>query len=142
MRPSRILRHVSADCARLLAGRVGGIKEPELAHGSAEVHVHEARLHHRDEVLRIYFQDLLQPGQRQKDSAYRGQGAAAYTGARAPGHDGYSLPVRDFYRLRHFLGGAGDDHDFRVARCLGAVVFEDYQVLGGVQDEPLPYYSD
>ena len=61
---------------------------------------------------------------------------------RAPGHDGYSLPVRDFDCLSHFLGGAGDDHDFRVAGCLGAVVFEDYQVLGGVQDVPLPYHPD
>ena len=142
MRPSRILRHVSAYGARLLAGRVGGVVEPELAHGSAEVHVHEARLHHRDEVLSIDLQDLLKPGQRQKDSAYRGQGAAAYTGARATGHDGYSLPVRDFDCLSHFLGGAGDDHDFRVAGCLGAVVFEDYQVLGGVQDVPLPNHPD
>ena len=31
------------------------------------------------------------------------------------------------------LGGAGDDDHFRVTCCLRAVVFEDDQVLGGVE---------
>ena len=140
MGPAGVLRYVAADGAGLLARRVGGVVEAVLAYRCAQVQVHQPRLHNGDEVLGVNLQDPLQPSHGQKDAAGRGEGSATYAGASAPGHDGYALPVSDLDGPGHLLGGAGNDHDLRVARRLGAVVFEDYQVLRGVEDVPLPHH--
>ena len=50
--------------------------------------------------------------------------------------------MSDLHCLGDLLGGTGNHHDLRVARSLRAVVFEDDQVLGGVEDVLLPHHRD
>jgi hypothetical protein len=101
---ARVLRHVAADRARALAGRIGRVVQSERRHGARQRDVHDPRLDHRQPVLRIDRQDARQPVEPEDHDAV-GERATREPGARAAGDE------RGVVR-----GERADDRDQLVAR--------------------------
>ena len=115
VRTTRVLGHVAADRACLLAGGIGRVVEAVLGDGVGQVDVDEPRLDHRYAVLGVDLQDPGHPRKGHQDAAVLGDRAAAQAGTGAPRHDREIVAASNPDHLRD-LFRRGWKHDGRGQR--------------------------
>ena len=100
---------VAADRRDLPAARVGGVAEPVLGGGPAQVPVQHAGLHGRGAPGRVDLEDPVHPLEAEHEAAVGGVRAAGQPGACPAGHDRHAVPGRDPQRRDDVLGAARPD---------------------------------
>ena len=96
--PAGVLRHIAADGAGDLAGRIGRVVEAVAFHRLGDREVGDARLHHGDAVVVVDLEDAVELRHAEQDAVGQRQRAARQRGAGAARHD------------LHFVGAAvGED---------------------------------
>ncbi len=83
VRPARVLRHIAADGAGLLAGGIGRVEISVALHRLRDFQIHHARLQHRALVREIDLDNAIHARERDHDAARARDHAAAQSGARA-----------------------------------------------------------
>ena len=112
VRPAGVLRHVAADRAHHLAGRVGRVEQAERRRGLAHRQVRHAGLHHRAPAHRVDLDNGTHPGHHDQHAALVRQRPAGQAGAAAAGHERHPGP-RAFGHHRGHLGGRTWQHHQR-----------------------------
>ena len=113
MHAAGILRHVAADGAGDLRGRVGRVIEARMRDGLADRQIGDARLDHGDAVVEVDLADAVELGHAEQHAVGERQRAARQRGSRAARHhlDAVSMAV-----AQHFgdlLGGLRQHHHHR-----------------------------
>ena len=113
VRAARVLRHVAADRAHLLARRIGRVEEAVGRDGLADVEVRHAGLD--DDALRreVDLENPLHPGERDDDAVGDRERAAGEAGAGAAGDERYALAGADPDDPLHLCRRAGEDDELR-----------------------------
>ena len=119
--PAGAFRNVAAERRLPEACRIGRIEKADLLDGVLQIAGDDVRLHARQQVHLIDFQNAIHPLERQHDSAAGRHRAAGIAGAGAAGHERHTLVVAQLRDLRHFSRRAGKDDDIRSGALLRAV---------------------
>ena len=91
MQPAGILRHIAADGAGDLAGRIGRVIEAVGLHRLGDVEIGDAGFDHDAAILVIDLQDALHAPHADQDAVLARQRAARQRGAGAARHDRHAL---------------------------------------------------
>ena len=130
VRAARVLGHVAADRADLLARRIGRVEEPVRRDGARDVEVRDARLD--DDPLRreIDLEDPLHPRERDDDPLGDRKRAAREAGAGSAGDERHAFARADPDDALHLGGRAGEDDELRRGAPAGEpVAVVDAQLL-------------
>src|SRR5580693_2301021 len=111
VRPTGVLRHVAADRADHLAGRVGRVEEPERLSGLAHGQVGDAGLDDGPPALLVDRDDAAHLGGDDQDAVGPGERPAGQAGARAPGHERDLRPGADGDDGGDLLGRGRQHHE-------------------------------
>jgi len=130
MHPASVLGDITADAARDLRGRIGGIVETLRRGGLGNGQVADPRLDPRGAIERIDGEDAIQPGKNQQDPVGDRQRAAGQTGARAARHHrNASLMTEPQHRLDLFDVLRQDHQPGRLPDHRQAITLEGPQFL-------------
>src|SRR5437588_8116463 len=88
VRAAGVFGHVAADGAGALAGRVGRIEVAAAFHGSGDIEIDHARLHHGALVFEIDFQNAVHAGEGDHHASLARNGAAGKPGPGAAPYEG------------------------------------------------------
>ena len=110
VRPAGVLRHVAADRADHLAGRVGRVEQAERRRGLAHRQVGHAGLHHGAPAHRVDLDDGTHPGHHDQHAVPVRQRAAGQAGAAAAGHERHPRPGALGHDRGHLGRRTGQHH--------------------------------
>jgi hypothetical protein len=110
VRAAGVLRDVTADRARPLAGRIRRVIQAVRRDGAAEVEVHDAGLDHGNTLPRVDLQNARHARQRDDDAADRGDRTAAEACACPAGDHRHAVPVRHAHGRCDLLRVLRKDH--------------------------------
>ena len=134
---ARVLRHVAADRADLLAGRIGCVEVAVRRDGPGHVEVRHARLHDDALALDVDLENPAHPGDRDDDPVRHGERTAGEAGARAAGDERHPVACAEPEDGLHVVRRARE-HD---AGGLGTPAGEAVAVVGreplGLRDHEL-----
>ena len=108
-----ILRHVAADGAGDLRGRIGRIIKPRVLDRLRYRHVGYAGLDYREAVVEIDLADAVEFAEAEQHAIGQRQRPAGQRGAGAAWHHLDALLEAVFQNLRHLLCGVRQHHDHR-----------------------------
>ena len=100
MHAAGILRHIAADGAGDLRGRIGRVIEAGIGDRVGDRQIGDARLHHRDAVVEIDLADAVELGHAEQHAVGERQRAAGQRGAGAARHHLDALVVAIAQHLR------------------------------------------
>ena len=106
VRPAGVLRHVAANGAGALAGRIGRVEILPALRGQRQIEIHHARLDHGALVGVIDFENPVHARETDDDAAGARNGSAAQAGARAAAHDGDAVLAADLDDSHDVFGRA------------------------------------
>ena len=104
---------IAAQAARALAGRVGGIAQPELARVVVQIQVDDARFDQRSAVDGVHFNDAVHPGESDLQSVRGGNCAAAQAGAAAASDYRNAGGIRQRHNPAYLVGVGRQHHGAR-----------------------------
>ena len=133
MRSAGVFRHVAADSAGLLAGRIGGEEVAVPFHSHGDVEINHAGLHHGALVFQVDFENAVHPREGHQDAALARDGAPGEARAGPAAHERNPEFVRNPRNGGDFGGGARKCHDIGAALLHAAIVFVKGKVLRAVQ---------
>ena len=123
VRTAGVRGDVAADRARLLGRRIGGVVQPQVAHGAGEIEVQDAGLDPGDTRDRVDVEHAVHLRRDDHDRIAQRRRAAGQAGAAPARHERPSVLSRDAHRGRDLVGRARPAHrdcgtlgDTRVAR--------------------------
>ena len=134
VRAARVLRHVSADGARLLARGVRRVPQAVGGRRLRDVQVDHAGVDQGRLARSVDLMDAAHPGQRQQQAPVGGNRAAAQTRACAPGHHRQLVFVGYGDHPRRLLRRGWKDHHLRQRPVHGGVVLVGQQLVRAVKD--------
>jgi hypothetical protein len=114
-----VLRHVAADGAGDLAGRIGCVIEAVALHRLGDGEVGDARLHPRAAVVDVDFEDLVEFAEAEQDPVRQGQRPARQRGACAARHHFQLVALAVAHHLRQLLYRLRE-HDDQRQRAIGS----------------------
>ena len=128
---ARVLGHVAADRADLLARGVGRVEEAVRRDGARHVEVRDPRLDHDPLRREIDLEDAVHPRERDDDPIGDREGAAGEAGAGAARDERDALAGADADDRPHLGGRAGEDDELgRGAPAREPVAVVDAELLG------------
>ena len=131
---ARVLRHVAADCAGLLAARVRCIEESQVRDRFRKLDIRHSRFDHRDPVRRVDLEDSAHPcGGDDHPSPVR-HGTAAQPRPRSTRRHRQPPLVAEAHDLRHLVCTVRKDHGVGTLSLHRAIEFVNDQVFGAPED--------
>ena len=110
MHAAGILRHVAADGAGDLRGRIGRVIEAGIGDRVADREIGDAGLHHHDAVVEVDVADAVELGHAEQHAVGERQRAAGERGAGPARHHLDAFVVAIAQHLRDLLGGLRQHH--------------------------------
>ena len=129
VRAARILADVAADRARLLARRIGYVRQPEGGGRLAQAHIDHPGLDDGAHVVDVDLQDAVHARQADEHAAMRRDRAARQTRARAAGRVRHPEPIARPNHQADLLGGQRKDDGERSMLVDRPVVLVEHQVV-------------
>ncbi len=113
MHATRILRHIAADAAGDLTGRVRRVIEASAGSGMADRQIRDTRLHHGTAIIVIDLDNAVEPAKAKQDAVSQRQGTTREGGAGTPRHhlDAFLMAIAQ--NRRDFSRGLGQDSNHR-----------------------------
>ena len=111
VKAARVLRHVAADAACDLRGRVRGVVQPERRHVLGNCEVAYSGLHPRHAVDGVHLENPVELREAQQHPVGQRQRAAGQPRARTPRDDRHVETGADPHHLLHLLDGLGEHRD-------------------------------
>ena len=108
--PAGILRHIAADGAGDLRGRVGRVVEAAMGNRLGDREIGHARLHHGDPVGEIDLADAVEPRHPEQHAVTQRQGPAGQRGAGPAGNHLDPVGMAIAEHARHLVDGSRQHH--------------------------------
>src|ERR1700683_5657816 len=132
MRAAGIFRHVAADGAALLAGRIRSELKAGVRDGHAEVRVHHSGLYDGALIFDVNFQNAIHARENYKDAALSREGPAGEAGTGAASYNGDLIAICDLDDAEDIFRVAWEDYAVRACDFDRAVIFVQQQFFGAV----------
>src|ERR1700676_2893971 len=134
MRSAGIFGNVSADRARSLAGRVGGVIKVQMLDGARQVEIHDAWLNDRAQVCGIDLENAIHARKTDDNAAVAGDRASGKSRACPATHERSFITICEPHDFRHFACTAWKDDALGRTKLDRAVILVEHQVFGLRQD--------
>ena len=137
MRPARVICHISADGADLLAGRVWRIVQPQRGDTIGEVKVQHPRLHPSNPSLRIHRDDFIHLGGGNDHRITNRRSPSRQSSPRPPSHKRPPMRRANPYNPRRFLGSPRKTDSQRSSAAINGSVLQVKIPLQQIHTHPL-----